>query len=400
MDYKDHVPAAERTLRILEIIVASQTGLTAAEISSMLNIPRSAVYALLNTLLRFNYVEQESPRKPYKPGPRLWHLNRAFKAGSDALVNAFNAETTTNTPEETFALVILSSRDIVYIAQTQSKYPVRCVMRIGERENAAQHPGGWTLLAGLSEFELTQTFIPLTTDLMNLLAKTRQTVMCQSQQDEMMMISIPICSDGYHPNAALILCCPIYRWSSERINVLTKQARETATRISYRLGAQLYNPYQGIDFSTPDESVPMSDEELASFLQGPWTASLACIREDGSPHVVPIWYEWQQGSFLIVAWPKSMWASLVKENPSVALTIDEPWPPMRRVLIRGEAQHITQGTIKGGIEILRRRIQRRYLGNGHSLADLSASASAKWSAFRITPLTCVALKQRKSDDGT
>ena len=113
---------------------------------------------------------------------------------------------------------------------------------------------------------------------------------------------------------------------------------------------------------------------------------------------VPVWYEWRDDVFIVVAWPNSMWASLVTTNPTVALSIDEPWPPMRRVMIRGEATIINQDEIPGGIDNLRHRISTRYLGMVDARTSEFASDSSKWSAFRITPHQSIALQQKQSED--
>lgn len=169
------------------------------------------------------------------------------------------------------------------------------------------------------------------------------------------------------------------------------------TQIECRLGARIYQPYAEIGVHPPNESIPMSQNSLRDFLMGPWTARLACVRSDGAPHVVPVWYAWEKGAFIIVAWPNSVWASLVKANPTVALSIDEPWPPMRRVMIRGEALYIPHDDIAGGINHLRHRIGARYLGAEQILPADNNPNSPTWSAFRITPHECIALQEKPAE---
>lgn len=36
----------------------------------------------------------------------------------------------------------------------------------------------------------------------------------------------------------------------------------------------------------------MSSEEMNEFLAGPWLARVACLKPDGWPYVVPVWYHW------------------------------------------------------------------------------------------------------------
>jgi hypothetical protein len=138
----------------------------------------------------------------------------------------------------------------------------------------------------------------------------------------------------------------------------------------------------------------MTEEELRIFLDGPWAARLACIRPDGSPHVVPIWYEWRDAIFFIAAWPGSVWADFVTQNPAVALTIDEPWPPMRRVLVRGQAQPLASDNIPGGIEGLCARLNARYLGAPVQSTNVDELRTA-WKAFRIPPVKIIAHREQQ-----
>ena len=36
----------------------------------------------------------------------------------------------------------------------------------------------------------------------------------------------------------------------------------------------------------------MTRAEMDAFLAGPWLARVACLKPDGAPYVVPVWYHW------------------------------------------------------------------------------------------------------------
>jgi DNA-binding IclR family transcriptional regulator/nitroimidazol reductase NimA-like FMN-containing flavoprotein (pyridoxamine 5'-phosphate oxidase superfamily) len=398
MSYQDHVPAAERTLRILESVVASRSGLSAAQITDTLHIPRSAVYALLNTLIQLGYIKQDEPRQPYTPGPRLWTLTPPFPTGTNALVNAFRVETTRTAAEETYALAVLSSNDVIILAETPSVHTVRCVIPVGTRESADSHPAGLILRASSSHAIYSQIFDPIKDISKRSSPNPAHNSILTNNKSEVITMAAPICPDGYHPEAALIICCPAFRWSKKRERSLTSKLRACAARISNRLGARIYRPFEQYQRQPSGKSVPMSADDLTSFLNTPWAAQLACIRPDGTPHLVPVWYEWEDPTFVIVAWPKSVWASLVISNPTVALSIDEPWPPLRRVMVRGEAVRIPHNEIPGGINALRHRINQRYLGEEYTMTSELNTDTDVWSAFRITPHQTIALKQGQTED--
>jgi len=391
MDYHRHVPASIRTLHILESLAAEPGGLTAGQLAETLDIPHSALHALLNTLKSQGYVVQESARQPYRIGPRTQALGQARPTGINALVNAFYEETACRPPAETLALATLSDADALILTEAPSTQTVRCAIPVGQRIPAVTHPAGLTLLAGLTPSGLERAIGQPATALHSALQQTRRQTMARSADDDAVTLAVPVCPDGQRPEAALLASIPAFRWDAAREATLLSSLREMAARLSYRLGALSYTPYGAAQPHPHGPSIPMPEAELRSFLDGPWAARLACIRPDGSPHVVPVWYEWRDATFLVAAWPGSAWADFVTQNPAVALTIDEPWPPLRRILVRGQAQALVPESIPGGIEGLRARINARYLGAPVQSGDVASTA---WKAFRIPPAKMIAHREQ------
>lgn len=381
------VPAAERTLRILELVRSSPQGLSAGVIGETLSIPRSALYALLGTLKRMDYLAQEGPRQPYRSGPRMEALSRSAPTGSDLLLRAFHEETRVHAPEETLSLSLLNGEEVVFLAEAPSGQAVRAAVPIGHHEPAREHPAGLVLLA-----DRRNQAGPELSEIAAFLETVRSQASVSAERDDLVMLAVPVCPNGYGAEAALCVHIPRFRWRPEARPRLLGALRETAARISYRLGASTYLPYGAARPHTLGPSTAMPPQELEEFLRGPWTARLACVRPDGSPHVVPIWYEWREGAFLIAAWPGSAWAHFVHRNPAVALTIDEPWPPLRRVLVRGRAHPPTPGALREGVEGLRRRLSARYLGPGDGPAVLPEQ-DAGWRLFTVQPDDLIARRE-------
>jgi nitroimidazol reductase NimA-like FMN-containing flavoprotein (pyridoxamine 5'-phosphate oxidase superfamily) len=119
---------------------------------------------------------------------------------------------------------------------------------------------------------------------------------------------------------------------------------------------------------------------VKNFLQGPWAARLACVRPDGHPHVIPVWQEWNGKEFSVIAWKGSQWAAYLLQNPSVSLSVDEPWPPFRRVVVRGQAELISPDDPIIHMEELIQRLTRRYLGQANTGLNDKIQ-----HAFRICP---------------
>ena len=74
LEYSRQVPAVERALNLIEALAGADDGLSGGELDERLDIPRSAVYALLNTLRARGYVHQDGLRGRYRFGTAVWSL--------------------------------------------------------------------------------------------------------------------------------------------------------------------------------------------------------------------------------------------------------------------------------------------------------------------------------------
>ncbi|VAW32485.1 hypothetical protein MNBD_CHLOROFLEXI01-1537 [hydrothermal vent metagenome] len=375
MDYSKQVPAAERTLNILEALSDAPDGLSATELLTRLDLSRSGLFALLNTLKARSYIEQADSRGKYRLGPALWALLPQQGLGLEPLLTAFNAEMTQNSLAETAVLFWLDRQETVLLAQNEGPQRVRAIFRLGQRKMATENGAGRLLLAGQPKVDGENTAV---------FQQIRQAGMVVEETAETIDIACPICADGVQPTAALQISIPLFRSQPEAVSQLKKEVQQTAARISFRLGAAVYQPFGWTTGEAIGPNQPLSQAEIEQFLQGPWSARLACVRPDGTPHVLPLWYEWDGRSFWLAASPGSQWKQVIEENQQVSLTIDEPWPPLRRAFVVGQAKLILSDEVPGGLIGLRQRLAIRYLGQG---ADQQSELrqTADWQAVCITP---------------
>ena len=196
------------------------------------------------------------------------------------------------------------------------------------------------------------------------LHRVRQDGASVTTNGDVVEISCPVCADGVRPVAAILVGVPAYRAGEDQVAALTAAMREMAARISYRMGAAVYQPYGWAAGDPVEPSRDLTDAELKEFLSGLWGAQLACVRQDGTPHVVPLWYEWDGDAFWLAASPGASWQAYVAERARVSLTLDEPWPPLRRAFVDGVAEEVDEANVPGGLAGLRRRLAVRYLGKG------------------------------------
>lgn len=67
-------------------------------------------------------------------------------------------------------------------------------------------------------------------------------------------------------------------------------------------------------------------------------ARLAYVWMDGTPRVVPIWFHWNGREIVMATPPKAPKLKALRQNPKVAITIDENDYPQKVLLIRGTAR--------------------------------------------------------------
>lgn len=76
-------------------------------------------------------------------------------------------------------------------------------------------------------------------------------------------------------------------------------------------------------------------ECLAFLLSRPRPATLATVRPDGRPHVVPIWIDLDGEQLLFTTGETSVKARNLRHNPRVSLCVDDDIPPFAYVKVDG-----------------------------------------------------------------
>jgi DNA-binding IclR family transcriptional regulator len=355
---------ALRVLRLAELLLQNPQGLPAQELASQLDSSRSTLFWLLNSLKQAGYVEQVEKRGRYRAGPRLAAWQGSPPGLSVDLTQAFYQEADRRAPDsgiqETLALVTPAPAGPLVLAQVEGKQRIHAALQTGQ-----SYPG---LSAAAQVFAADP------------LPEVRELGCALAAGPEIIDLALPVCRDGRRPDAALLFSAPAFRWQPDALLAeCLPELRAMAARLSYQLGAIVYAPYQFGDLPLLKPTASLSVEEIGAFLSGPWTARLACIRPDGRPHVIPVWQEWDGRSFRVITWQGSQWAAFLRQNPNVSLTVDEPWPPLRRVTCRGLAEPLDAPF---DLAALAGRLARRYLGQ-----PPSGWIDQAEGAFRIVPET-------------
>ncbi|MFE5483893.1 PPOX class F420-dependent oxidoreductase [Streptomyces sp. NPDC056527] len=104
----------------------------------------------------------------------------------------------------------------------------------------------------------------------------------------------------------------------------------------------------------------MTEEQWRAFVsEGTRTGKLATVREDGSPHLAPIWFLLDGDDFVFNTGKDTVKGRNLARDGRVVLCVDDDRPPFAFVTLRGRAE-ISEDPVE-----LRRwaaRIGGRYMG--------------------------------------
>ncbi len=103
-----------------------------------------------------------------------------------------------------------------------------------------------------------------------------------------------------------------------------------------------------------------SDPVVMELLASATLMRLAYVGAAQQPHVVPIWWRYADGEFVVVTGPKADKVRSISERPRVSFTIDTDRPPYKVLLVDGLA------TVEqvDGMAPEYPEIVRRFLGPG------------------------------------
>ena len=85
---------------------------------------------------------------------------------------------------------------------------------------------------------------------------------------------------------------------------------------------------------------------------------LGTIMKDGTPHVTPVWCDFDGTHILVNSAVGRVKDKNVKRNPNVAITLQDPDNPYRYITVRGKVDVITE---EGAFEHID-KLAKKYLG--------------------------------------
>ena len=147
------VKSAERSVRLLEMLAASEHRPTLAELAASSGIPKSSLHVLLRTLTQAGWVEQAGAG--FGIGPRALICGTAYLDRDPALPLGIEAiESLRGEVGYTSHYGRLDGSNVLYLATREATAPARLVSRVGRVLPAHLTALGLALLADRTEAEI------------------------------------------------------------------------------------------------------------------------------------------------------------------------------------------------------------------------------------------------------
>jgi PPOX class probable F420-dependent enzyme len=132
----------------------------------------------------------------------------------------------------------------------------------------------------------------------------------------------------------------------------------------------------------------MTDDEWRTFLTSqPRTAKLATVRQDGRPHVAPIWFDLDGDELVFMTGHDTVKGKAIRRDGRVCLCVDDERPPFAFVMIEGIA---TASEDPAALRYWATRIGGRYMGAEAADAYGARNAVPGELLVRVKPTRVVA----------
>jgi IclR family transcriptional regulator, KDG regulon repressor len=271
---KYFVPAAAKTLKILETLAYNGKPLTLQYLTEYTGLPKSSVFSILTTLETLGYIERDTANrfqltlKVVQFGAAATHssnLPQLFHQAAQKIVKECG---------ETVQLAILDQTDVIYIGREDGTQQVQLFSQIGRRLPAHATGLGKAMLATFSENTInklydSKQFSSFTVNTITSLEQLRAELRLSRERGYaidnqelalgLQCIAAPIYDHTNQAIAAISVSYLSARASQEHYQCLLKLVLSAAKEISERMGGHL-PAYKFSSYSTSHFIQQLTDE--------------------------------------------------------------------------------------------------------------------------------------------
>ncbi|HTO93307.1 MAG TPA: IclR family transcriptional regulator [Bacteroidota bacterium] len=146
------VPAIHRAVQVIELLAASHSGFSLADVSRQTGIPKSSLFRILAALEQHSIVLQDHERKIFRLGMKLldWGNAALEKIDLKTIVHPHLIRMAHET-RESYYLTILDGQEVIIIDRADNPEMWSIVARLGARSPVHATASGQVLIADLPE---------------------------------------------------------------------------------------------------------------------------------------------------------------------------------------------------------------------------------------------------------
>ena len=251
-DNRNLVQSVSRSLRILEAMGRSDNPQSLAEITDAVQLPKTTVHRLLETLQCEGYVEQNPITRQFLLSSKILELASSFLGRLDVreVARPILMELWQQS-QETVHLGLLDNGEVLYVEKLESPHTIRMYSEIGRRAPLHCTGLGKALLANLPTEEIEQivarrglqrytenTLVDQISLLEEIATIRSRGVAFDNEEHEKSVrcVAAPVFDAQGQVIAAISIAGPAFRMTAERQQDLEPYVVKAAQRISRRLG--------------------------------------------------------------------------------------------------------------------------------------------------------------------
>lgn len=248
------IQSLDRGLVILETVARSAEPVTLGELTEVLNIDRSSVFRLANTLRRRGFLSYLTGKKVYVLGPSVWRLSHQYDWGTMLIrVSREHLKWLSAQTEETVHLAIREGKHALFIDHAVTNHVIAVAGQTGEMVPLYCTAHGKALLADYNKVELKaifgadklETYTKQTIGTLDQLAKVCVQIRTQGYatddgefQEGIRCVAAPIRGEDGVVIGSIGISAPLQRFPKERYKECSEQVSTAANRISEHLSKE------------------------------------------------------------------------------------------------------------------------------------------------------------------
>jgi DNA-binding IclR family transcriptional regulator len=249
-----HVPNLVRAIKIIELLAERSAGLTTAQITELLNIPRNSVFRITSTLLEYDYLVRDEDSKAFQLSKKLLTMGYAALSEESLIEKSLEGmRHLRDKYKETIPLGILNGHEGLVIEEVPGLHSFRYVLEPGRRFHLHTAAPAKAILAFLPNEErdriikqikfnrFNENTVKNKTEFLKVLQETRNRGYSIDHAEEiegMHCIGAPVFNRLAYPIAAIWITGPSIRIKEKEFSAIGKDIKKTCLKISKSLGYQ------------------------------------------------------------------------------------------------------------------------------------------------------------------